>query len=234
MPSMDPRAGYKEQAAVRAVAGEVRDGMIVGLGSGSTAVFAVREIGRLVREQGWRIRGVPTSEPTAEEAGRLGIPLTTLDATPDVVIDGADFVDPALNLVKGGGGAHTREKVVAMSARRVAIVADSTKFVDRLRGPIPLEVLAFALPWVLRVLPDRFPGAEPAIRRHAGQPVRSDSGNLLVDLGCGPLADPEATAAALAAIPGIVEHGLFVGIADVAYIAGPEGLRRLTAERRGR
>jgi len=234
MTPYDPRAGFKEQAALWAVADEVRDGMVVGLGSGSTAAFVLREVGRLVREQGWRIRGVPTSERTAAEARRLGIPLTTLDATPDVVIDGADLVDPALNLVKGGGGAHAREKVVALSARRVAIVADSTKLVDRLHGPIPLEVLQFALPWVLRVLPDRVPGSDPAVRLRDRQPERSDNGNLLVDLACGPLADPAETAAVLDGISGIVEHGLFVGIADVAYVVGPDGPARLTAERRRR
>jgi len=233
MTSYDPRAGFKEQAALRAVVDEVRDGMVVGLGSGSTAAFVLREVGRLVRE-GWRLRGVPTSERTAAEARRLGIPLTTLDATPDVVIDGADFVDPALNLVKGGGGAHVREKVVALSARRVAIVADSTKLVDRLHGPIPLEVLPFALPWVLRVLPDCVPGSDPAVRLRDRQPERSDNNNLLVDLACGPLADPAETAAVLDGISGVVEHGLFVGIADVAYVVGPDGLVRLTAERRRR
>jgi ribose 5-phosphate isomerase A len=230
----DPRERFKQEAALEAVAAEVRDGMVVGLGSGSTFAFALREIGRLVRERGWRIRGVPTSDGTAAEAQRLGIPLTTLDDPPDVALDGADQIDPSLNLVKGGGGAHVREKVVALSARRFAIVADFSKPVDRLRGPIPLEVLPFALPWVLRVLPDRVPGSAATVRLRDGRPARSDNGNLLVDLACGPLGDPAQVAAALDGLSGIVDHGLFIGVADVAYLAGPEGLRRLEAARRGR
>ena len=111
----DPRDRFKHEAALRAVADEVRDGMVVGLGTGSTVAFVLRELGRLVQERGWRIRGVPTSERTAAEARRLGIALTTLDDIPDVVLDGADQVDPALHLVKGGGGAHVREKLVALS-----------------------------------------------------------------------------------------------------------------------
>ncbi|HYM69968.1 MAG TPA: ribose-5-phosphate isomerase RpiA [bacterium] len=225
----DPRDRFKQEAALRAVADEVRDGMVVGLGTGTTVAFVLRELGRLVRERGWRIRGVPTSERTAAEARRLGIALTTLDEIPDVVLDGADQVDPALHLVKGGGGAHVREKLVALSARRVAIVADFTKSVGRLRGPIPLEVLPFALPWVLRVLPDRMPGCVPAVRLRDGQPARSDNGNLLVDLACGPLDDPAAVGAWLDGVSGVVDHGLFIGVADVVYLAGPEGLRRLEA-----
>jgi len=233
VPGADPRDRFKREAAVQAVADEVRDGMIVGLGSGTTAAFALQEIGRLVRDRGWRIRGVPTSEGAAAEARRLGIALTTLEETPDVTIDGADEVDPTLNLVKGGGGAHVREKVVALSSRRVAIVADSLKFVDRLRGPIPLEVLPFALPWLVRVLPDRVRGGAPRIRlQEDGQPARSDNGNLLVDLMCPPLDDPAAVAAELDGLPGIVGHGLFIGIADVAYLAGPDGLRCLRSGRR--
>ncbi|HLJ60254.1 MAG TPA: ribose-5-phosphate isomerase RpiA [bacterium] len=228
----DPRDRFKEAAALRAVSDEVRDGMVVGLGTGSTVAFVLRELGRLVQERGWRLRGVPTSERTATEARRLGIALTTLDDTPDIVLDGADQVDPALHLVKGGGGAHVREKVVALSARRVAIVADFTKSVERLRGPIPLEVLPFALPWVLRALPNRIPGCVPAVRLRDGQPARSDNGNLLVDLACGPLDDPGAVAAALDGVSGVVDHGLFIGVADVVYLAGPEGLRRMEAVRR--
>ncbi len=219
-------ARYKEQAAVRAVAEEVRDGMIVGLGTGSTATFVLRELARRAREARWRIQGVPTSERTADEARRLGIPLVTLDASPDVALDGADQIDPALRLVKGRGGALVREKVVALAARRVAIVADHTKLVARLRGPVPLEVLAFALPWVLRLLPDRVPGSEPRVRMRDGRPCLSDNGNPLVDLVCGPLPDPAAVAATLDSVPGIVGHGLFIGIAAAAYVAGPEGVRR--------
>jgi ribose 5-phosphate isomerase A len=210
---------------------EVRDGMVVGLGSGSTAAFALQEIARRMREEGLRVRGIPTSEGAAAYARRLGIPLTDLEAVPDVVVDGADQVDPALNLIKGGGGAHTREKVVALAARRVAIVADYTKAVPQLRGPIPLEVLAFALPWVLRALPARVPGSVPQVRLRGGRPLLTDDGHVLVDLACGALADPARVAAALDGVPGIVEHGLFLGIAHIVYLAGPDGVRRLTAGR---
>ncbi len=224
----DTLAEFKEQAALRAVADEVRDGMVVGLGTGSTAAFVLKELARRVRDDGWRIQGVPTSEHTSAEARRVGIPLTTLDAAPDVLLDGADQVDPALNLVKGGGGAHVREKLVALAAHRVVIVADHTKAVPHLHGPIPLEVLAFGLPWVLRVLPERVRDSRPQVRLADGRPALSDSGNLLVDLVCGPIEDPGRVASALDGVSGIVDHGLFIGIADVVYLAGPDGVRRLT------
>lgn len=228
MPVETPLAQFKQQAALSAVAGEVRDGMVVGLGSGSTAAFALREIARRIQNEGLQIQGIPTSEDTATQARLLGIPLVALDATPDVAIDGADQVDPALNLIKGGGGAHTREKIVALSARRVVIIADYTKAVPRLTRPVPLEVLAFALPWVLRVLPTRVPGSVPRIRLRDGRPALSDSGNVLVDLTCRSLADLAGVSAALDAVSGIVDHGLFLSIAHIAYLAGPDGVRRLT------
>ena len=224
----DPRTAFKEQAALRAVAEEVRDGMVVGLGTGSTAACVLRELARRVRDDRWELRGVPTSDQTAAEARRLGIPLTTLDAVPDVALDGTDQIDSALNLVKGGGGAHVREKIVALASRRVVIVADHTKAVARLHGPVPLEVLAFALPWVLRVLPDRVPGSRPKIRLQDGQPRLSDGGNFLVDLACGPIDDAAMLAAILDGTAGIVDHGLFVGIPHAAYLGGPDGVRRLT------
>jgi len=230
MATTDPHAVFKEQAALRAVADEVRDGMVVGLGTGSTVAFVLRELARRARDDRWQIRGVPTSERTAAEARRLGIPLTTLDTVPDVMLDGADQVDPALNLIKGGGGAHVREKIVALAARRVVIVADYTKAVPRLHGPVPLEVLAFALPWVMRVLPERLPGSRLRLRLEEGRPCLSDSGNFLVDLACGPLSDPGAVAATLDGISGVVDHGLFIGIAHGVYLAGPDGIRRLTLE----
>ncbi|HLN14042.1 MAG TPA: ribose-5-phosphate isomerase RpiA [bacterium] len=227
----DAQARYKEQAALAAVADEVRDGMVLGLGTGTTAAYVLQALGRLMRERGWRLRGVPTSDRTAADAERLGIPLTTLDETPDVALDGTDQVDAALNLVKGGGGAHVREKLVALAARRVVIVGDTTKAVATLHGPIPLEVLPFALPWVLRELPAQIRGSTASVRLRDGQPARSDGGNFLVDLQCGPLGDPAATAAILDGTSGVVDHGLFLGIADVVYLAGPDGVRRLTAER---
>jgi ribose 5-phosphate isomerase A len=218
---------YKREAALAAVGAEVRDGMVVGLGSGTTAAYAVREIGRRVREERWRIRGVPTSERTAAIAREAGIPLATLDAVPEVVVDGADQVAPSLALIKGGGGAHTREKIVASAARRTAIIADYTKAVPRLSGPVPLEVLPFAVPWILRAIPERVPRAEVRPRIRDGRQFLSDNGNPIVELVCGAIDDPAALAAALDAIPGIVEHGLFVGIANIVYLAGPEGIKKL-------
>lgn len=216
---------YKRDAALAAVAAEVRDGMFVGLGSGSTAAYAVQEIGRRIQEDRWRIRGVPTSERTAALAREAGIPLVPLDAAPDVVIDGADQVDPALAIVKGGGGAHAREKIVASASRRVVIIADYTKAVARLTGPVPLEVLPFAVSWIPRVVAARLPRSETRLRMHEGRPFASDNGNPVIELVCGGIDDPAEFAARLDEIPGIVEHGLFVGIASIVYFAGPEGIK---------
>jgi ribose 5-phosphate isomerase A len=218
---------YKRQAAMAAVEAEVRDGMVVGLGSGSTAAYAVREIGRRIREEGWRIRGVPTSERTAAIAREVGVPLATLEAVPEVVIDGADQVSPSLALIKGGGGAHAREKIVACAARRTVIVADYTKAVPRLSGPVPLEVLPFAVPWIVRTIPGCLPGARAHPRLRDGRPAASDNGNAILELVCGAIDDPALLTSTLDAIPGIVEHGLFVGIANVVYLAGPEGIKNL-------
>jgi ribose 5-phosphate isomerase A len=220
-----PLERYKRDAALAAVAAEVRDGMLVGLGSGSTAAHVVREIGRRIREDGWRIRGVPTSDRTAEIAREVGIPLVALEAAPDVVIDGADQVDGFLAIIKGGGGAHAREKIVATAARRAVIVADHTKAVPHLTGPVPLEVLPFAASWVMRVLSERIPGAEARLRTRDGRPFATDNGNPVIDLACGAIDDPAALAEILEHMPGVVEHGLFVGIAHVVYFAGPKGIK---------
>jgi ribose 5-phosphate isomerase A len=219
-----PLEQYKRDAALAAVAAEVRDGMLVGLGSGSTAAYAVREIGRRVSEDRWRIRGVPTSERTAALARELGVPLVPLEASPDVVIDGADQVDPSLALIKGGGGAHAREKIVATASARVVIAADDTKAVPWLSGRVPLEVLAFAAPRLLRMLPERIPGAEAHLRTDGGRPFATDNGNPVIELVCGPIETPASLAAVLDGLPGVVEHGLFVGIAHIVYFAGPGGI----------
>jgi ribose 5-phosphate isomerase A len=225
--SAGPLDRYKRQAALAAVEAEIRDGMIVGLGSGSTAAHAVREIGRRIREDRWHIEGIPTSERTAALAREEGIPLVTLDAMPEVAIDGADQVAPSLALVKGGGGAHAREKIVASASRRTVIVADYSKAVTQLTGPVPLEVLPFAVPWLLRAIPGRLPSAEVRPRLRGGRPLLSDNANVIAELVCGTIDDPEALAARLDELAGIVEHGLFVGIAHVVYLAGPEGIKKL-------
>jgi ribose 5-phosphate isomerase A len=206
----------KRRAGVEA-AGRVESGMIVGLGTGSTAVFAVEEIGRrLGAGQLARIVGVPTSVATERLASGLGIPLGTLEEHPvvDLTIDGADEVDPDGQLIKGLGGALLREKMVATASRRMVIVVDASKLVDRLgtRAPLPVEVVTFAAgahTGAIRAL-----GAEPELRRTpTGQPYRTDEGHVILDCRfAGGIADPRAVQAALRARPGVVETGLFLDL----------------------
>jgi ribose 5-phosphate isomerase A len=216
----------KHSAAEAAVAAEVGSGMRVGLGTGSTAVHVVRAIARRLEAGDLeRIVGVPTSEATAALARSLGVPLATLDEEPelDVAIDGADEIDPRLDLVKGLGGALLREKIVASAARRVVIVADDSKLVDRLgsRSPVPVEVIPFATAVCRRALAAL--GCTPTLRD-----FRTDEGNVILDCAfAGGLDDPSAVAAAIGAIPGVVEHGLFLGMAAVAYVASDDGVTEL-------
>ncbi len=222
----------KEQAAERAL-DLVADGMILGLGTGSTARYVVLGLGRRLREGRLRdIIGVPTSEATAALAHEQGVPLTTLERQPalDLALDGADEIDPQLNLIKGLGGALLREKVVVCSSRRFAVVADRSKLVTRLgeRAPVPIEVVAFALAPVRRRLEDL--GAVPALRRAAdGSPVQTDQGNPLLDCRFERIDDPAALDRAIRAIPGVVEHGLFLGVASAAFVAGDHGVEVLEA-----
>lgn len=204
----------KRIAAARAVA-LVEDGMRLGLGTGSTAAHVVRLLGLKVQE-GLRVAGVPTSEATAALARECGVPLAMLDDMPelDLCIDGVDEADPALNAIKGGGGALLREKIVASASRRLVYVCDSSKRVERLGAfPVPVEVVPFAVPVVLPRL--RALGPKPALRRDPdGRPFVTDEGNRILDCPFGRIDDPERLAAALDAIPGIVEHGLFLGMID--------------------
>lgn len=222
----------KEQAAERAL-DLVADGMVLGLGTGSTARYVVLGLGRRLREGQLRtIVGVPTSEATAALARQQGVPLATLDQQPalDLAIDGADEIDPQLNLIKGLGGALLREKVVVSSARRFAVVADRSKLVDCLgqRAPLPVEVVAFALAPVRRRLVDL--GAEPVLRHTAdGSVVHTDQGHPILDCRFARIDDPVALDRAVRAIPGVVEHGLFLGLASVAFVAGDHGVEVLTA-----
>lgn len=210
----DPQAEAKRRAALDAV-DRVASGMVVGLGTGSTAAFVVEEIGRRLLAGSLRdIAGVPTSVATQRQAERAGIPLGTLEEHPalDLTIDGADEVDPDGQLIKGLGGALLREKMVATASRRLVIVVDASKLVDRLgtRAPLPVEVVTFAAGAhdpAIRAL-----GAEPGLRRTAtGAPFRSDEGHLIVDCRFATgIADPHAVHAALRARPGVVETGLFL------------------------
>jgi len=222
----------KRQAAERAVE-MVEPGMVVGLGHGSTAAFALRHIARLLRDGSLRdIVGVPCSVHVESEAAALGIPLATLQAraTPDLTIDGADEVDPDLNLIKGGGGALLREKVVAQASRREAIVVDETKLSAALgtRRPVPVEVLPFG--WQAQLAFLEGMGAETELRRIAdGREFHTDQGNLILDCSFGPIASPEILAARLDQRAGIVCHGLFLGLAADVFVGTPDGVRHLQA-----
>lgn len=221
----------KAMAAAAAVA-LVQPGMVVGLGFGSTAAHATRLIGERLASGALRdIVGVPCAEGTATLAREMGIPLTTLDEVNavDLTIDGADEVDPQMALIKGGGGALLREKMVAQASRRVAIIVDESKLSPALgtRFYLPIEVVDFGYRATARWLEAQ--GGSVRLRvRTDGQPFRTDQGNLILDWACGPIADPAALAARLAARAGIVEHGLFVGLATDLFVAGVSGVRHLT------
>jgi ribose 5-phosphate isomerase A len=221
---------FKQQAGWYAVR-FVESGMVVGLGHGSTAIFAVRRIARLLHEGRLRdIIGVPCSRQVEEDARRLGIPLTTLDEHPviDLTIDGADEVDPDLNVIKGGGGALLREKIIAQASRREIIVVDESKLSPALgtHWPVPVEVAPFG--WRSQAAFLDSLGAEVILRLNSdGSPFDTDQGNLILDCHFGPISDPAQLAARLNERAGIVEHGLFLGSATDVVVAGVEGVRHL-------
>jgi ribose 5-phosphate isomerase A len=222
----------KRAAAIRAVDDEVRSGMVVGLGTGTTAIHATRRIGELLGSGTLRdVTGVPTAVETADEARRVGIPLLT-DDVPweiDVTIDGADEVDPALDLIKGGGGALLREKLVAQASTREVIVVDGSKCTDRLgtRFPLPVEVVDFGLATTRDAIEAL--GARVVVRGEADRPpFRTDQGNLIFDCHFGPIADAESLAAELAGHAGVVEHGLFLGLVDALVVARESGIEVVT------
>jgi ribose 5-phosphate isomerase A len=216
----------KQQAAERAV-DVVQSGMVVGLGTGSTAVFAVRRIGALLAEgRLQRIVGIPTADVTAREAQRAGVPLGTLDQHPvvDITIDGADEIDPQLNLIKGLGGALLREKIVAAASRRFIVVADESKRVEQLgtRAPVPVEVVPFARRPVAGYLTSL--GARVVERRQQGETFITDEGNIILDCHFPGLLNPPEMAQLIRAQPGVVEHGMFLGMATEAIVAGARGV----------
>jgi len=214
-------------AAARAALVELPERGVIGLGSGSTAKLFIDEVGALVAA-GRQLAGVPTSEASRAQALALGIPLLTDDApwSIDVSVDGADEVDGALDLIKGGGAAHTREKIVNFASRRNVIIVDASKQSTRLgtTWPVPIEVLAFAHPTTARHLEAH---GTPVLRLKTGAVVRTDSGNVIYDLRTGPIADVVALDRALHAIPGVVETGLFVRRCDVLLVASAEGVQRI-------
>ena len=226
----------KRRAAEEAVK-HVEDGQVIGLGSGSTAAYAIRLLGEKLRRGELRdILGIPTSLQAASEAVEAGIPLTTLEEHPivDVSIDGADQLDARLNLIKGGGGALLREKIVASCSKLYIIVADERKLARRLgeNCPIPLEVHPMAVKPITMRLEEL--GARASLRMARGKvgPVVTDNGNLIIDADFGPVENPEELDRRLRMIPGVLETGLFLGYADLAYIGTRSGLRRIEGQRR--
>jgi ribose 5-phosphate isomerase A len=222
---------HKHQAAVAAL-DFVRSGMRVGLGTGSTAALFVELLADRVRA-GLDILAVPSSEPTRRSAELLGIPLTTLDDQPvlDLTVDGADEITPDLSLIKGGGGALLYEKIVAAASARVIIIADEAKWVALLgRFPLPVEVTSFGLGATRRAVESAAasvgaPGPTAVRRTKDGHIFVSEGGHLIIDAALTRIIDPKALAGKLNAVPGVMEHGLFLGLAQMAIIAGPEGVR---------
>ncbi len=219
----------EKAAAARKSLEYVKDGMVVGLGSGTTATFAIEFLGEQVRA-GLKIRGIPTSRASGELARSLGIPLTSFDevAYTDVTIDGADEIGPGLSLIKGGGGALLHEKIVASASRQLVIVADEHKLVARLgHFPLPVEVSPFAASPLKRQLEEI--GGSPVLRSQPdGSPYVTDEGNYIFDCHYGEIGDPAAVALSIKSMTGVVEHGLFLGLASVAVVAGPHGARVVT------
>jgi len=221
----------KRQAAARAL-DRVQNGMRLGLGTGSTAKHFVELLGEKVRA-GLKVVGVPTSEATRADAARCGIALTTLDDIDrlDLTVDGADEIDPALDLIKGGGGALLREKIVAAASDRMIVIADDSKWVQTLGCfPLPVEVIPFALAATRRALAELFVkcgiSGQMELRKGGdGHVFVTDGGHWIVDAHLGRIEDAPRLANLLGAIPGVVEHGLFIGLARTAILAGGQGIR---------
>lgn len=221
----------KRQAAARALE-QVQDGMKLGLGTGSTAKHFVELLGERVKA-GLKVVGVPTSEATRADAERCGVPLTTLEDVDrlDLTVDGADEVDPQLELIKGGGGALLREKIVAAASDRMIVIADDSKWVDALgRFPLPIEVIPFGLGATRRAIEAAFAqngvsGSMDARKTKDGHVFVTDGGHWIIDARLGRIPDPPKLAASLNSIPGVVEHGLFIGLAHTVVLAGAQGIR---------
>ena len=227
---MNWREEAKKRVAFEAV-NHVKDGFVVGLGSGSTAAYVIQEIGKLKQQNNIQIFGVPSSSQAMMVAIRSGVPLTTLDEHPtlDLAIDGADEVDNKLDMIKGGGGALTREKIVASAAKQVVIVADETKLVNKLGiiCRIPVEVLPFALTLVMAKIKEL--GGESTLREGKGKvgAVVTDNGNYIIDIDFGAIDDVKELDRKLRVIPGVIETGLFIGMADIVYLGKPDGIKTL-------
>lgn len=219
-----------KRAAATKAAEHVETGSIVGLGSGSTVAYALQDIGRRILEGELQILGVPTSHQAFLLAVKHKIPITTLDEHPvlDLALDGADQVDEELNMIKGLGGAFTREKIVASAAKTMVIAIDETKLCNHLGSlPVPVEVLPFALATVRRGLQSL--GGKPVLRdaKKKVGPVVTDSGNFILDIQFGSISNPKELNQELKSVPGIIETGLFADMADVIYVGGKSSVRRL-------
>ncbi|HKW43995.1 MAG TPA: ribose-5-phosphate isomerase RpiA [Thermoplasmata archaeon] len=210
----------------------VKSGMVLGLGTGSTALLFLDGVARLIRD-GADLKGVPTSFATADAAKQRGIPLTSLEEFPrlDLCVDGADEVDPKLDLIKGLGGALFREKIVAWASKRFLVIVDESKLVPRLgtKALVPVEVHPFGWKNALLGLEDL--GARVELRKRDGETVRTDNGNHILDARFAPLKAPPKLATAISAIPGVVGHGLFLDMADAVLVGSPKGVRTLRATR---
>lgn len=234
---METPKAIVDQALLEALAERalesVRDDTVVGLGTGRAATAFVTALAERVRD-GLRVRGVPTSEDTASLARSLGLPLARLDEPAiALTVDGADEVDPGLDLIKGYGGAFVRERVVAAASRRQVILVDESKLVARLgsRGRLPVEVVPFALPLCRRRLEAL--GLAPRLRLTSDRPFITDNWNVILDCTVAPIGDAPGLERAIRAIPGVVDTGLFLGIADTVLVAGGDGLRELRRDGRG-
>ena len=223
--SLKQTADRQKRAAAKAAVGLVEDGMVLGLGTGSTANFFVMLLGERIQD-GLRVHGVPTSIATSALSRDCGIPVLSLREAEqiDLCVDGVDEVDGDLNAIKGGGGALLREKVVASAADRVVYIADGSKIKPRIgKFPLPVEVTPFATEVVRRKI--RLLGCEPVLRMAAdGMPFRTDERNFILDCPFELIEEPDALAAELSIIPGVVEHGLFLGMIDRMIIAGDDGI----------
>lgn len=223
---MNLKQDWTEKAkknAAQEAAKHVKDGFVVGLGSGSTAAYAIEEIGNKMKREGLHVLGVPTSYQAFMLAVKNGIPITTLEEHPilDLAIDGADQIDAELNLIKGMGGALAREKIVASASKKLIVIADESKTVRTLgenNHPIPVEVLPFAASLVMRKIKEF--GGTPTLREGKGKvgPVTTDNGNIVIDAYFGLLRNPEELERKLKGLPGVVETGLFINMTDSVYL----------------
>jgi ribose 5-phosphate isomerase A len=224
----DPKEAAKRLVGYAAVDRYVEAGMCVGLGTGTTAYWAIKRTGERVAA-GEQLTAVVTSAATEKLCGEFGVPVVPfMSRDIDVAIDGADEVAPDWSLTKGGGGALFREKAIAIAAQRFIVIVDDSKVVDQLgRFPTPVEVVPFTLPWVQRRIAAQFPAAKATERVRDGQPYRTDNGNAILDCAFGAIPDPAALAATLASIHGVLDVGIFIGLADAVLCTADAGIKEL-------